>query len=129
MKISANKRFSIEEFEAQQRTWIGRLIAPLNNFIEQIIQAMSQGLTLADNLKAQKIELKISANQVYPIKQLYTLNEKPFEVRLAQIREATGAVPAAPVLVHWELLNSSLQISLVGLDSSKAYTVYLTAQV
>ena len=128
-RISANKRFTTEEFDAEQRGWIGRLIQPLNVFIEQVLQAVNQGLTIRDNFKSQTYTVSIQPNQLYPIKQAYSLNEKPTEVRLGQLRESTGAVPAAAPYVHWQYIGGNVEITMVGLDSSKSYSLTIIAQV
>lgn len=129
MKINSNKRFTLDSFPSEVRSWIFSLTGSLNAFIEETILAVNKGLTTEDNFKCQKIALSITANQLYPIRQAYSLNERPYSVHIANIRESTGAVLSAAYSLHWEFINGYINITLIGLDSSKNYTVHLIAQV
>lgn len=129
MKISANKKFILQDFEPEQQKWIAKLTGPLNSFIEQVIQACSQGLTTTDNFKCQRISLNIAVNQTYPIKQSYTLNERPYDVHVGNVYESTGAVPTAPFSVYAVWLGTTLELTMIGLDASKSYTINIIAQV
>jgi hypothetical protein len=127
MKISSNKRFVTEEFPEAIRSWIGKLISPLNSFIEQVYQTLSKNMTLADNLKAQLYQVSITANQTYPVKQAYNLNERPTVVAIGQIHE--NPTETSPLPVHcmtWVYSNGTLELTFIGLDAAKAYkaTIY-----
>lgn len=128
MRLTSNKRFIVEEFDADQRKWITKLIQPLNAFIEQVFQACTQGLTTKDNLKCQTYTIKIIPGQTYPIKQAYGLNEKPMSCLLTQVIESTGAVPSSAWSLYWNY-TSSLELTPVGLDPTKTYTLTIIAQV
>lgn len=130
MKISSNKRFVTEEFDEAQRGWISKLIGPLNSFIEQVYQACSKNLTLSDNLKSQVCKVSISANQVYPIKQAYTLNERPTAVLIGQIHEnPTESSPMANHCMTWVYSNGTLELTFIGLDAAKAYSATIITMV
>ncbi len=130
MKITG-KRFQVEDFDNEQKSWIGKLLGPLNSYTEQVVQAVNQGLTLSDNLKAQVSDVNVIVSQAYPIVQSYTLNEKPVSVHIAQVRALDGSIPTAPFSVHWVLgaQQNTLQLYLLGLDPTKAYSVRIIAQV
>lgn len=130
MKIQG-KRFLVEDFDQAQKGWIGKLLAPLNQYTEQLTVAVNQGLTLADNLKAQISEVSVIAGQVYPIKQAYSLNEKPRSVHIGAIRLSDGSLPSSPFSVYWQpgQLQNTLELTFLGLDPTKAYTVTIIAQV
>lgn len=130
MKI-AGKRFLVEDFDQAQKPWIGKLLIPLNQYTELLTIALNQGLTLADNLKAQVTDVSVIAGQVYPIKQAYTLNEKPRSVHIGAIRVSDGSLPTAPFSVHWQpgQLQNTLELTFLGLDPTKAYIVTIIAQV
>lgn len=130
MKIQG-KRFLVEDFGSDQKGWIGKLLTPLNQYIEQVTAGLNQGLTLADNLKAQASNVSVTAGQVYPIKQAYSLNEKPRSVHIGSIRVSDGSTPTAAFSVYWQpgQLQNTLELTFIGLDPTKAYTITTIAQV
>ncbi len=130
MKIQG-KRFLVEDFDAAQKPWIGKLLTPLNQYIEQVTGALNQGLTLADNLKAQVSDVSVIVGQTYPIKQAYSLNEKPRSVHIGAIRLSDGSLPVSPFSVYWQpgQLQNTLELTFLGLDPTKAYTITVIAQV
>ncbi len=130
MKITTQKRFVAEEFPSEPRSWIARIIQPLNAFIEQMTSALTGGLTLADNIKAKVFTVDIQANQVYPIKMAYTLNERPTACFKGAIHEnpfETGSLPVNDFT--WILNNNVLELTFSGLNSSKAYRATIIAMV
>jgi hypothetical protein len=129
MKITSNKRFSLSDFAKEQQAWIAQLTGPLNQFIEQVTQSLTQGLTLRDNMKSQTWEIKIAAGQTYPIKQSYTLNEKPTTVIIGNVVESTGAILTAAPFCQWVWQGNRLDLSIIGLNPAKSYTITITAQV
>jgi hypothetical protein len=131
MRINSVKRFIKEDFPKESRSAFEKLLQPLNQFLEQCIRILQNGVTVADNMKSLKKELTIQANQAYPIKIAYTLNERPSFVVLGSLREDTGSpsAPASAVYPHWEIKDNTLEVTMVGLDASKRYKITLIAIV
>lgn len=129
-KINAVKRLILQDFPSDVQSWLVKLIQPLNQFVEQTISALSNGLTIADNFKSKKYELTITASQSYPIKLQYSLNQRPTSVTIAYCREdaATPSTPTVAYSVWWLYDEEGLQATMIGLDSSKRYKVTLIAQ-
>lgn len=57
-QLPPTKRFSIEEFK-DQKAWIERLIGPLNDFMLNVVSALTNDLTLSENLSAQLATVKV----------------------------------------------------------------------
>ena len=131
MKINAVRRLVLEDFPSEVRSWLTKLIQPLNQFTGEVIAALSGGLTIGDNLKAKKYDLTIAASQAYPIKLSYTLNEKPTSVSVAYCMEDTGTptTPTVAYSVWWTYSNNELSVTMIGLDAAKRYKVIVLAQV
>lgn len=130
MKLSTQKKLALEEIPQEHRGWFGKVLNPLNKFIEQVFFAISKGLTIGDNLKAQTFSLKITADQDYPMKVSWTINERPTAVLLASIIEDTGAPGTIPVHSHqWEFSNGSISITFNGLEATKAYKAVVVGLV
>lgn len=128
-KISTTKKIAVELMPEEHKPWIGKIIDPVNRFFEQTYYALSQGSTIADNFKAEKFELKISATQTYPMKVTWKLNEKPTSVILGHIQEDNGAPGTIPVhSMQWTYGNGSIEITFNGLEA-KAYRATIIGQV
>jgi hypothetical protein len=131
MKINSVKRFILEDFNSEVRPWLGKLLQPLNTFMEQTLSALSNGLTITSNFKAKKYEVTVAAAQSYPMKLAYNLNERPTEVRIAYLVEDSGSpsTPTNPYSVYWQYTDGGLQVTFIGLDPAKRYKIILVAQV
>lgn len=121
-KISSTKKLVLEEYPAEVRPWLRKMLDPLNRFLEQTYFALVQGLTTADNLKAQVNSLTVATNQTYPIKYAWKLNERPTAVWVANITESTGAAVAA-FSTSWVYDDGQVEVTLNGLSSSSEYNI------
>lgn len=130
MKISAIKRLVLQDFPQEVQKWMIKLIQPLNQLTEQVISALQNGLTIGDNMKCKKYDLSIAANQSYPIKLAYNLNQRPVSVHVAYCMEDSGSptAPTAAYSVWWKYDSDGLQITMIGLDAAKRYNVTIIAQ-
>lgn len=63
-RLPTIRSFRIEEF-TDQKSWIGRLLSPLNEFITSIVIALSNGLTFRDNLNCQLKTVQIQTDQFF----------------------------------------------------------------
>jgi hypothetical protein len=127
-KISATKKIALEEFPNEARGWISKLVNPVNKFFEQSYFALSKGLTIADNLKAQRFDLDIAVNQVWPMRLTWTLNERPTMLLLGYIRESRGEAIGAHSM-EWSYDNGNIEVTLTGLNAAYSYTATLVGQV
>lgn len=127
-KINSTKKVIIEDFPAEVRPWLTKLIDPLNRFLEQAYYALVNGLTIADNLKAQTNSLKVQSGQQYPIKFAWRLNERPTVVLVGNCSEKTGGL-VAPFSTSWVFNNGSVEVTFNGLDTTKEYTILMMGQV
>lgn len=129
-KISSIKRFFTEDFPSDVRPWISeKLLVPLNQFINQTVDAVNGGLTINDNLKAKRYDIIIAKSQVYPIKVNWPLNEVPTSLMLGRFVADDNTTPSAAVSVFWLYDANQISVTLIGLDTTKKYNVRLIAQV
>lgn len=120
-KINSTKKLIIEDYPADVRPWLKKMIDPLNRFLEQVYYALVKGLTVSDNLKAQINTVSVAVGQTYPIKFAWTLNERPSAVWVANCSEDSGGTVAA-YSIAWVYNNGQIEVTLTGLDNAKAYT-------
>ena len=127
MKLSTIKRLLIEGLPNDVKKWIPGLIQPLNTFLDQVTRALANELTVNDNLKAQQWSVTIGANQTYPIRLSYRLNERPTAVFVGRIVASGGtAVPAYSF--EWTWKGESIEVTFNSL-SAVEYNVTLIALV
>lgn len=125
-KISSSKKVVIEELPSEHRGWFQKVTGVINPFMEQVYQILTQGITISDNLKAQKITTTVSVNQVYPIAIKYNLNDKPYAVHIASIQEDNSSNQAVQKhSLTWYYNDGTLNLYFDGLDAAKRYTVNL----
>ena len=117
-KINSTKKIITEDFPAEVRPWLTKLIDPLNRFIEQAYYALVNGLTLKENIKSQTNAIVLDASQSYPVKLSWNLNERPTLVLVASIQDTTGAT-VQPYGLSWIFNNGQVEITLSGLAANK----------
>jgi hypothetical protein len=127
MKLSTIKRLLLEGLPSDVKKWIPGIVQPLNQFLDQVTRALANELTVSDNLKAQQWSVTIGANQTYPIRLAYRLNERPSAVFVGKIAASAGAaVPAHSF--EWTWKGESLEVRFNSL-SAEEYNVTLIALV
>jgi hypothetical protein len=127
-KITSTKKLVIEDYPAEVKPWIKKLIDPLNRFLEQSYYALVNGLTIADNLKGQVSSLDVVASQEYPIAFAWRLNERPTVLLVGNCEESTGGTVAA-FSTAWTYNNGQVLVTFTGLDTAKKYTIKLVGLV
>lgn len=131
MKFSTTKTIVLEEFPAEVRKWLTKLVTPLNQFLEQTYKTLVNGITLRDNMKCQVEDVvKIGVQQVYPIKLSWKLNEKPTEVRLGKLAVDSPAFVLLPIhSMQWNYNQGQIELYFIGLDTNTAYKATIISQV
>lgn len=123
MKISSGRKILLEELPSEVRKWFGTVQAIVNPFFDQVYKVLTGGITLEDNIKAQKFTLKVQANQSYPLSITYRLNDRPYAVILANISEDVNTSQVVQnYSYNWYYENGNIKVYFTGLDSSKEYT-------
>lgn len=127
-KFGAVKKIDINDMPSEQRSWIGKLLEPLNQFMTQTSTALTNGLVLADNNRTVKITTTIAANQVYPMTyNLKALKEKPSMVLIGALRTTDGTSISNAFSVTWSYNDGILSYTLLGLNASSKYEITLIA--
>lgn len=126
-KINSTKKVVLEDFPADVRPWLKKLVDPLNRFLEQAYYALVNGLTTTDNLKAQTNTLTIASNATYPMKYAWRLNERPTAILVASIVDNTG-VAVEPYAMSWIYNNGTVEVTLNGL-AAREHTIKLLGLV
>lgn len=122
-KFSAPKRLVVEDFPAEQRSWMPKLLDPLNVFMGEVAQAFTKGIVLSDNFRGVIIEFSVVANQTYPLNfNLSSLKSRPNAVFIGSIAATDETSLSSPFSVVWSYDNGNLSYYFLGLDAAKQYS-------
>lgn len=81
--------------------WVDRLLQPLNTFLQQVVDAMSQNLTPGQNMAQAWVSLSFTEGTTPPPQQLLGLKGRPPKgVSVEGISLASGTITCAP-FVDW----------------------------
>ncbi len=127
-KLSTIKRLIMEDFPSDHRKWLGKLITPLNSFLEQVYKVLTKGITIDDNLKAEQTQLVLNAGETTR-KIKWTLNEKPNVVLIGKITYDNGDLPSTQISMYWSYANSQITVNFLGLDVTTKYRILIIGMV
>lgn len=121
------QKFIIEPFK-DQASWIGNLLSPLNDIMNDLILAFNNQITIKENLyqEIKEIKFKNTAGD-FPLKFKTKFNANPQGVLMIYSYDNTLSVPAAlNSAIDWTFANNELKISSIsGLTASSTYTIRL----
>lgn len=124
-KIPLIKRLMREDYP-DQRSWIERLISPLNTFMETVSAAMDRNLTVSDNLDCQVITVTVSTGDstLFSAK----TRARPNGLLVWKVVTLSGSDPTAAVMPVWTYVASTNSIKItswLGLAASSKYQITL----
>lgn len=114
-KIPAITSIPIESFPKDVQAWVGKLLNPLNQFLNAAVLALSANLTFSDNLLGQQNTLTFTygANTL-PQSFSISMNATPQDLRVVSATE--NNVPVA-IIAAWNVTSKSVQLT----DLTKIY--------
>jgi len=123
VKLSSQK-FSVEQFQ-DQKDWISKLFAPLNNFISQVYTGFSNQLSVSDNLFMEfKSYTFVYETTNLPLRLKTKFNKYPEMVLIGKCEDSSGGAPSVAPLITWAYEENNLIInSISGLTASSKYTI------
>lgn len=134
MKLPVFRRISEADFPKEIKIWIGKLLIPLNLFIDQVRNGLDKNITFSENISCQIKELTFSTLPSYsaydfPVIQFAKeFDHKAtgmFVMQMEQIPPRQGVQSFWSVWADWtDLGNGQIQINYVaGLRDSMKYKV------
>ena len=128
MALPAIKRIIQEDFP-DQKTWIGKLIEPLNKALISISSLLNKGLTFEDNFKAQVKSLNFVYNTTnLPLYFSSTIKGRPnglFVINIVENNVAQVTAFSNAVFPTWEYLQDGRIkiLDVTGLNNNSEYTM------
>lgn len=125
-KLPSLIRLLVEDFP-DQKEWIGKLLQPLNQFMESTAASINKSLTVQDNIDQQYVEVSITGNASSTFKA--TTKNRPSGVSVINVVTVSGTAPTAAVQPIWEYVPATNSIKVTswygGLNSSSKYKITL----
>ena len=123
MRISP-RRFTVEEFPDQQ-TWIGSLLSPLNQIVQELFTGLNNNVTVADNLYQEIKQLRFTVDAAtYPIKFKTKFNKQPEGLHVIYCKDSVGATSSNTPWITWSFNDGLMTITnITNLTTSATYTV------
>lgn len=129
-QVPINKRLLAEDFPPEQKSWIIRLLIPLNDFMTQVTGAFNNGITVRENMLAEHREVEFivraTADLTFPLKFKTKFALKPLVVTVVGAKEVSGAPQpiGQAVFADWTYENGQISITnLTGLTIGTTYKV------
>lgn len=99
-RLSSIKRILTESFPGVK--WISALLAPLNQFIEEVNRALNNELTIAENFDG--VVKDVIVDGTYPIRFVWSRSARPTVAWIGYARELSGPHTALtdPLSLDWE---------------------------
>jgi hypothetical protein len=124
MKLTNIKRLLVEDFSSQS-SWIGQLLTVLNQFIENVTQALSKGLTVTDNMDAEIREITFLASETVSFK--VNTRNRPKGVLVSRFETVSGSAPTSAPFPVWSFNSADSTITINswfgGLSATAKYRV------
>jgi len=132
MKIRATQLLKVEEFPQEFRSWLTKLVGPVNDFLNQVTLILNQGITFADNVVGvdHLYTFTYTSDAVnFPLNFQWTSLQKPLALTVVSALEDNNPVIIA---VSWSYtqagavaLNSAVKLTAAGgVTTLKAGSVY-----
>lgn len=119
------KRINPEDFP-EQRSWIGKLLSPLNEALATLGRLVNRNLVIGQHVRAEIKTLSFTNDAVaFPITFRHTLPVRPQGVLVASAAEVSS-VPAAfadAVYASWDLMPDG-KVRILGISGLTADTKY-----
>lgn len=125
MRIPVQQQLSRQDFP-EAPSWISGLIYPLNLFMNVVINALRNQLTLQDNFSFISNEVtfvaQVSAN-LNILSFLWELNRQPIELTM-HVTRSDGTYESIYPIPSWNLVGNSIQINgIQGLTNGVSYKI------
>lgn len=130
MKLPTIKKIMREDLK-NAPDWVGRLIDPVNSFMESVYTALNKNITLYDNISSFIKEITYRTPSTYPtgvdnISFLNELRARATGVVILQAFDNASYTPVSIGNISWIEDASGIVIyPVTGLQASKTYTIRL----
>lgn len=127
MKIQGTNKIVLEDMPSEHRSWLGKLISPLNQCLESVYAILRNNVSIADNMASQITTIQLQPNQT--TFSVSWSKPAPTLVLLGRMYDQTGASPSTYVGLLWTFANGTINITLTGVPAGIAYSVTIVGLI
>jgi hypothetical protein len=114
------QRIISQDFPEGVRSWINRLIIPLNQFMTSVSALLNHGLTFESHMNAEIKIIRVTSADRPTLS--YRLKSKPIGLIVLRCHEELKF----PISLDWVTTESGIKIrNIFGLEPLKTYTITL----
>lgn len=128
MKMVPSKKLIPEDFPNEERELIKRVSQVFNPFIDNVVQSLTNALTLRDNQKCQVYVFELAA-ATSTIKLAWDLNEKPTALLIGQITKNNREAVTQAYNLAWMFVDGKIDAAFIGLDTGVKHEITLIGMV
>ena len=129
-RIPPLKRLAREDFP-EQKSWIGKLLSPINEFFNLVSSALDESLTFDDNFNAQTKDISFIKTATYPsldtpVSFASTVKGKPIGVLIINaVEDKDNPQPLVnAVTLSWTFAENTVKITgITGLTNDEKYAI------
>jgi hypothetical protein len=132
MKLAGFLRLKKEDVDEQFRPLVDKIGFSINNFAEQVLNALNKKLTITDNLNQELKELTLTMGASgAPTESIQFKNELGINIKgmiVARVENVTNpsSYPATAPFVTWDETNFLVTVkNITGLTSGNKYKIRL----
>ena len=128
MKMTPSKKLIPEDFPSDDRELIKRVSQVFNPFMDNVVQSLTNALTLRDNQKCKVYvyELGVAATST---KLAWDLNEKPTALFVGQVTKGNREAVTQAYALSWLFVDNKIEATMIGLDATVKHEITLIGMV
>lgn len=125
MKLNPRK-FNLEDFP-EPPAWLGNLLSPLNQFIQESVQGTTNKITVNDNLYQEIKEIRFVNNSGnFPLSFKNKFPKMPIGITVIYCQATDGTQPSNTPWIQWNYSEQKTTITAVSnITSSLTYSIKL----
>lgn len=117
-------KFQAEDFGKEQRKWIGKLLQPLNSFMQSVVSSLDRNLSVNQNMQGQIKAVPFKGGGTVSFK--YEPNQRPAVLLVGRVIDSTGATVSTGVTAtDWtdDGAGNITVNAISNLTSGRSYTI------
>ena len=127
-RLPSLKNLKTEDYP-KQKSWIGKLLQPMNQFIQQVYSTLNGNVEFDSNIRSQIKRITVDTTDIdYPVKFQSTLGVKAQGLLVIDVRDLSSNPTSLTnsVFIDFEDKNRVIHLNkIIGLNANTRYELTL----